>query len=310
MTTGTALAPRALKKDPQRNYASQPPSWSTSPPASASRMYLEMYKEDGVILDRLRTGKRAVHSFGRNADVCTHALEHGSISRQHALIVHTPSGPFFVDLHSSQGSKVNGRRVEPGEPVRLCDDDVLELGTSSRKYKVKASGRARGANGVEEDAQPQPQAASNGGERPREKRSREEDAAHPPSQRPKSDSSASTRVRASHILVKHAQSRRPSSHRQDVITRTPEEARRELEDIRASLAPHLTLPLAELLPRFASLATERSDCSSGRKGGDLGKFAFEQMQRAFSEVAFKLQVGEVSDIVSTESGLHIILRTE
>ena len=77
-------------------------------------MLLELFKVEGTILDRLRVGKRPVHSFGRNSELCTHALDHGSISRQHALIVHTQHGPYLVDLHSSQGTRVNGEKVEAG----------------------------------------------------------------------------------------------------------------------------------------------------------------------------------------------------
>ena len=324
MSSATALAPRLLKKEPSRNYASQPPSWSTPPPSSASRMLLEMYKEEGVVLDRIRTGKRPVHSFGRNAELCTHPLEHGSISRQHALIVHTPSGPYLVDLYSSQGTSVNGEKLEPGQPHRLSDDDVIQFGASTRKYKVKAAGHSRGGEGggggrgggagEEKEA-----VHSSAGHQPRDKRPREGDEAPPPSaiNHPKrspspssSSPSSSGKVRASHLLLKHSESRRPSSHRAAVITRTPDEARAQLQQLRDSLLTSLSLPLAELLPQFAALAKEHSDDSSYKRGGDLGHFSYGQMQKDFSEVAFKLRVGEVSELVSTASGVHIILRTE
>ena len=43
--------------------------------------------------------------------------------------------------------------------------------------------------------------------------------------------------------------------------------------------------------------------------GDLGPFSRGQMQKSFEDVAFKLKVGELSDIVDSDSGIHIILRT-
>ncbi len=48
---------------------------------------------------------------------------------------------------------------------------------------------------------------------------------------------------------------------------------------------------------------------SAHKGGDLGYFARGTMQKPFEEAAFSLKVGELSQIVSSDSGLHIILRT-
>jgi NIMA-interacting peptidyl-prolyl cis-trans isomerase 1 len=60
---------------------------------------------------------------------------------------------------------------------------------------------------------------------------------------------------------------------------------------------------------FEELASQESDCSSAKKQGDLGFFGRGDMQKPFEDVAFALQVGELSDIVSTDSGLHIILRT-
>ena len=60
---------------------------------------------------------------------------------------------------------------------------------------------------------------------------------------------------------------------------------------------------------FAKLATKHSDCSSHSNGGDLGWFGPEQMQEAFEKATYALDIGSVSDIVSTDSGVHLIFRT-
>lgn len=60
---------------------------------------------------------------------------------------------------------------------------------------------------------------------------------------------------------------------------------------------------------FAELATKYSDCSSAKKGGDLGPFTRGAMQPLFEDAAFSLKVGELSEPVRTASGVHIILRT-
>ena len=48
----------------------------------------------------------------------------------------------------------------------------------------------------------------------------------------------------------------------------------------------------------------------GEDGGDLGVFGRGKMQVPFERAAFALQVGQLSDIVDTDSGVHLILRTE
>lgn len=61
---------------------------------------------------------------------------------------------------------------------------------------------------------------------------------------------------------------------------------------------------------LSQLATKYSDCSSAKRGGDLGLFNRGAMQKPFEDAAFALNVGEISDIIETESGLHLIERTQ
>ena len=57
---------------------------------------------------------------------------------------------------------------------------------------------------------------------------------------------------------------------------------------------------------FAEIATKYSECPSAKVGGDLGYFGRGQMDPAFEKTAFALKVGQVSDIVKTRFGYHVI----
>jgi parvulin-like peptidyl-prolyl isomerase len=108
-------------------------------------------------------------------------------------------------------------------------------------------------------------------------------------------------IRCSHILIKHAGSRNPVSRRTGQPTTIARaEAVQRLEKIRKTLTTS----------NFSEQAKEHSDCGSFKNGGDLGLFGMGEMQQPFEEVAFKLAVGQISQVVDTDSGVHLILRLE
>lgn len=111
-------------------------------------------------------------------------------------------------------------------------------------------------------------------------------------------------IKCSHILQKHDKSRNPKdSYRNIIITRSPNKALENIEKIREEL---LEKGVAK---NFAKIAKEVSECSSCQDGGNLGFISRGQMVQAFEDVAFNLKVGELSEPVSTVSGIHLILRT-
>jgi len=93
---------------------------------------------------------------------------------------------------------------------------------------------------------------------------------------------STTQVRASHILVKDE-----------------ETAKQLLAEVKAH--PE----------KFADLAHEKStDTASAQKGGDLGMFGQGRMVPEFERAVFALKPGEVSEVVKTQYGYHIITVTE
>ncbi|AWU76861.1 uncharacterized protein C5L36_0C07750 [Pichia kudriavzevii] len=109
-----------------------------------------------------------------------------------------------------------------------------------------------------------------------------------------------SKVRVRHLLIKHKDSRKPSSWKEENITRTKESAIEKLQSYKDEIERgDATLE---------QLALDNSDCSSHSKGGDLGYFGHGEMQPSFEKAAFQLQVGELSNVVESDSGVHLIER--
>ncbi len=102
------------------------------------------------------------------------------------------------------------------------------------------------------------------------------------------------RVRASHILLMYDGSARSSA------TRSKDEAASQIADLKAQIDGGAD---------FAEIAREHSDCPSGAQGGDLGMFGRGQMVPEFETATFAMEVGEMSDVVETDFGYHLIQRT-
>lgn len=103
---------------------------------------------------------------------------------------------------------------------------------------------------------------------------------------------------ARHILVSYKGGMRAAAY----ITRSKAEARARAEEARQ---------LALSGEDFGELAREYSDDpGSAPDGGNLGRFNRGQMVPAFSDAAFKLNPGGISDVVESDFGFHVIQRTE
>ena len=62
--------------------------------------------------------------------------------------------------------------------------------------------------------------------------------------------------------------------------------------------------------KFSNIARQISLCPSAKRGGDLGTFGRGKMVREFEQAAFALQKGQISPIVKTKFGYHILRRLE
>ena len=96
------------------------------------------------------------------------------------------------------------------------------------------------------------------------------------------------KISAQHILIKPT----PPDNKE-----TRANALKKIKEIQEELKSN---------PDFESLAKSFSQCPSKEKGGDLGFFTRGQMVPPFEEAAFALGINEISDVVETQFGFHLI----
>ena len=108
-------------------------------------------------------------------------------------------------------------------------------------------------------------------------------------------------IAAQHVLIAYRGAKRAPRG----VTRTKAQAKKLAEEIVAKARKKPTDSA------FAALAREYSDDEGTKNNlGNLGKFPKSKMVESFSEPAFKLKVGEISDAVETPFGFHIIKRNQ
>lgn len=107
-------------------------------------------------------------------------------------------------------------------------------------------------------------------------------------------------VRASHILIKPVFTD-PNVDPNADPNEAKAKARAKTEDLLKQLKDGAD---------FAELAKTHSTCPSAPQGGDLGFFPRGETTPAFEKTAFEMEIGQISDVVETEYGYHIIKVTD
>ena len=106
--------------------------------------------------------------------------------------------------------------------------------------------------------------------------------------------SKKNKISASHILLMHKESQNSRSEL------TSDEAKKKIDDIYENIKSGKV--------KFADAAVQYSNCPSGQSGGSLGEFTKGMMVKAFEDVAFSLDVGQISEPFESEFGFHIVKR--
>eukprot|EP01006_Ploeotia_vitrea_P018086 TRINITY_DN49350_c0_g1_i1.p1 TRINITY_DN49350_c0_g1~~TRINITY_DN49350_c0_g1_i1.p1 ORF type:complete len:384 (+),score=32.54 TRINITY_DN49350_c0_g1_i1:24-1175(+) len=308
------------------------PQWAAIP---RKGWYLEVHKGRDMI-EHIDIDSTAYFLFGRNASVCDYTLEHPSLSRVHFAIVHHKNGePFVIDLRSGHGTFLNDEKLEPTQPTKLTPGSSIRAGASTRHYVVvydpvrqqQFKDLQRQTRMAHQAAPPASSSSSSSSsavvgttrsaneDATTKKRQRDDDRPDHTSKHGFWDDGGSSKrqkapldsVRCRHILLRHVDVANPVDRHGNEVTRTKAEAKKHIEELRKEILLDLHGLGHEETTR--KLAKKESDCSTGKKGGDLGKIKRGTVAKALEDTAFKLEVGQLSDPFETDMGVHILLRT-
>ncbi len=121
------------------------------PPEAAKpdiRWRLYQFKEDNALDPPfLQIHRQSMYMFGRDRQVADVPTDHPSCSKQHAVIqfrfvekegkdgmVVGKTRPYIIDLGSTNGTFINGDKMESERYYELLEKDSLKFGLSSREY--------------------------------------------------------------------------------------------------------------------------------------------------------------------------------
>jgi smad nuclear-interacting protein 1 len=117
----------------------EPPDART--PNTQWRFYVFKGEEQ---IQTLHVSKQSAYLWGRNEEIADIPLQHPSCSSQHAVLQYraVPNKetgkmscqPYLMDLESTNGSFINGVRIDPARYYQLKKGDVLKFGASTREY--------------------------------------------------------------------------------------------------------------------------------------------------------------------------------
>jgi len=123
-------------------------------PNTRWRLYVFRKKTQGDskddLLDTYHISRQSSYLFGRERQVADIPVDHGSLSKQHCVLQYRalPDArsaefgalpklrckPYLMDLESTNGTFINGVKLESARYYELKRGDVITLGASSREY--------------------------------------------------------------------------------------------------------------------------------------------------------------------------------
>eukprot|EP00796_Vickermania_ingenoplastis_P010226 gene10226-7167_t len=324
-----------LVTDPRKLHAQLPyfvcPQWAGLPATS----YHLFCTREAVPFPALDLSRLPYYLFGKSA-VADYVLEHHSISAVHAVLVFHCEQDCFVllDLRSTNGVKVNGRRIERERPVPLQVGSVIQFGYSTRHYELRrgAAPSSKRLRDMREEAEAEAARAHREG--PRQQRGEEaEDEVEALLAELEGEAGAQKETTATaavapqedetfhlyQLVIKHKDLKNPVSRgarKGERITRSREDAvelanfildahKRQQEDA-AKVRGFVPWTVEEFVA-----AVEAYNEVFTKTNGDLGLVARGTYTTAgFDDAAFALRRHEVSAPLETPLGVHLLYRSD
>lgn len=120
--------------------------------APDNKWRLYCFKNGQPFGDPIHVSRKSCYLFGRDRRVVDIPTDHPSCSQQHAVlqyratqkegkdgVMHTKVRPYLIDLNSTNGTHLNGERIDSERYYELLNQDLIKFGNSSREYVLMLS---------------------------------------------------------------------------------------------------------------------------------------------------------------------------